>query len=74
MREKYPRTKAVRELLTLLGEYSASDRIMFGQQNAGHIGISIENTTTLNEEGARVFAALTGDQVALTDIRLLNGA
>ena len=39
-----------------------------------NLGISIENTTTLNEEGARVFAALTGDQVALTDIRLLNGA
>ncbi len=35
-----------------------------------NLGISIENTTILKEEHAKVYAALTGDQVALTDIRV----
>jgi hypothetical protein len=37
------------------------------------LGIETENTTTLHTETDRVFAALTGDQVALTDIRLKTG-
>ncbi|MBO4337322.1 MAG: HD domain-containing protein [Lachnospiraceae bacterium] len=35
------------------------------------LGISIENTTTLIDEKAKVYIALTGDQVALTDIRIV---
>ena len=34
------------------------------------LGIAIENTTILSDGKDRVFAALTGDQVALTDIRV----
>ena len=37
MNAVYPRTQGVKDLLALLGEHSASDMIMFGQQNAGHI-------------------------------------
>ena len=34
------------------------------------LGISIENTTVIKDGVTEVYAALTGDQVALTDIRL----
>lgn len=37
---------------------------------AENMGIEIENTTTIWDENARVYVALTGDQVALTDIRV----
>ncbi len=37
-----------------------------------NLGISIENITTLKEETGKVYVALTGDQVALTDIRVLK--
>ncbi|MBO6146160.1 MAG: HD domain-containing protein [Lachnospiraceae bacterium] len=36
-----------------------------------NLGIAIENTTILKEDG-QVYAALTGDLVALTDIRIKN--
>ena len=35
-----------------------------------NLGISIENTTTINDESGEVYAAITGDQVAITDIRI----
>ncbi|OON86987.1 hypothetical protein BXO88_05440 [Oribacterium sp. C9] len=35
-----------------------------------NLGISIESTTTIKEETEKVYAALTGDRIALTDIRL----
>ncbi len=35
-----------------------------------NMGIAIENTTTFSEHPSSVYAALTGDQVALTDIRI----
>nr|MCR5775160.1 HD domain-containing protein [Lachnospiraceae bacterium] len=35
-----------------------------------NLGISIENTTTIRTEVPQIYAAITGDQVALTDIRL----
>ncbi len=35
-----------------------------------NLGISIENTTTIKDESEKVYAALTGDRIALTDIRL----
>ena len=37
-----------------------------------NLGISIENTTTITDSPDKVYAALTGDQIALTDIRV-NG-
>ncbi|MBO4902725.1 MAG: HD domain-containing protein [Lachnospiraceae bacterium] len=37
-----------------------------------NIGISIENITTVKEEPDKVYIALTGDQVVLTDIRVLQ--
>ena len=36
-----------------------------------NLGIEIESTTILKEEQIKVYAALTGDQVALTDIRIV---
>ncbi len=35
-----------------------------------NLGISIENITTINDGSDKIYAALTGDRVALTDIRL----
>ncbi|WP_026495551.1 HD domain-containing phosphohydrolase [Butyrivibrio sp. WCD3002] len=34
------------------------------------LGIALENITTINDPPAEVYVALTGDQVALTDIRI----
>ncbi|MCR5094643.1 MAG: HD domain-containing protein [Lachnospiraceae bacterium] len=36
-----------------------------------NLGIAIENTSTIAEDKGAVYVALTGDQVALTDIRIL---
>jgi hypothetical protein len=36
-----------------------------------NLGISIENITTINGGNGKVYVALSGDQVALTDIRIL---
>ncbi len=35
-----------------------------------NLGIIIDNTTTITGDAGKVYAALTGDQVALTDIRI----
>ena len=35
-----------------------------------NLGISIENTTTITDDKSKVYIALSGDQVALTDIRI----
>jgi hypothetical protein len=43
------------------------ERIILKTDN---LGIGIENITTVNDESEKVYAALTGDRVALTDIRL----
>lgn len=43
------------------------NRIMLKTEN---LGIFIENTTTITNIPDKVYAALTGDQVALTDIRV----
>ncbi len=37
-----------------------------------NLGISIECTTTVTDSPEKVFVALTGDQVALTDIRIVH--
>ena len=44
------------------------NHIVFGTMN---MGITIENTLTLNDPNESVYAALTGDQIALTDIRIM---
>ena len=41
---KYERSPKLTELLELLKKISVSDKIMFGQQNAGHIGVTIKAT------------------------------
>ena len=41
---RYERSPKLNEMLELLKKYSASDMIMFGQQNAAHIGVTISNT------------------------------
>lgn len=38
---KYKRSEKLENLLGLLRDFSDSDQILFGQQNAGHIGVSI---------------------------------
>ncbi|MCR5427772.1 MAG: HD domain-containing protein [Lachnospiraceae bacterium] len=43
-------------------------RVVLGSVN---MGITVENTLTLGDPGTVVYAALTGDQVALTDIRIM---
>ena len=44
------------------------NRVELGAVN---MGITVENTTTITDGGETVYVALTGDQVALTDIRIL---
>ena len=41
---KYERSPKLLELLELLKKISVTDKIMFGQQNAGHIGVTINET------------------------------
>ena len=43
------------------------DKIITETENGG---ISITNITTLHDKKADVYVAITGDQVALTDIRV----
>ena len=45
------------------------DRIML---NTKVMGIEIENTTVITDGADKLYIALTGDQVALTDIRVLR--
>lgn len=44
------------------------DHVVLKTEN---LGISIENTTIIDDDNTKVYAALTGDQVALTDIRVI---
>lgn len=44
MTSRYERSPKLLELLELLKKVSVSDKIMFGQQNAGHIGVTINET------------------------------
>ena len=43
------------------------NRVVLKTEN---LGIHIENTTIIKDEVHKVYVALTGDQVALTDIRI----
>lgn len=42
MEFKYERTEKLGKLLEILRDFSIGGQILFGQQNAGHIGVSIE--------------------------------
>ncbi|MCR5119951.1 MAG: diguanylate cyclase [Lachnospiraceae bacterium] len=46
------------------------NKLRFTMEN---LGIAIENTTILPEDAGEVYAALTGDQCAFTDIRIKQG-
>ncbi|MCR5008277.1 MAG: HD domain-containing protein [Oribacterium sp.] len=41
------------------------------EMDSDNLGILIQNITDIKEPGKRVYAAITGDKVALTDIRIL---
>ena len=43
------------------------DKIITKTEN---LGISLENTTTILDGNKLIYVAITGDQVALTDIRI----
>ncbi|MCR4947123.1 MAG: HD domain-containing protein [Lachnospiraceae bacterium] len=45
------------------------DQVVFKTEN---LGVSIENITSLHDKNVTVYMALTGDQIALTDIRFIN--
>ena len=53
--------------------------VSFGHQGnritvtTDNLGLLIENTTVINDGPAEVYVALTGDQCALTNIRITNG-
>ena len=68
MNERYARTDAVRKLLTILEDYSRSDFILFGQQNAGHIGISIDTKDGTDSDCRR----LCGNMPAVVGIDTLG--
>ncbi|SDA64652.1 hypothetical protein SAMN02910275_01864 [Butyrivibrio sp. INlla18] len=36
------------------------------------LGIAIDNTTVIRDKNDKVYVALTGDEVALTDIRIVR--
>ena len=53
---------------TYVNEAYLGNKIITATSNGG---ITIENTTVLKDEHEHVYIALTGDRVALTDIRIL---
>jgi len=65
---KYKRTAKLEALLVMLREFSESSRILFGQQNAGHIGVSIKATDGSESDCKN----LTGKQPAIVGIDTLS--
>ena len=65
---KYQRTENVAELLETLTDYFVKDRILFGHQNAGHIGVSI-NAVDGTESDVK---NLTGSHPAIVGIDTLS--
>ena len=51
---KYDQSPQLRKLLEMLEDFSYSNKIMFGQQNAGHIGVSIEAKDGTDSDCKRV--------------------
>ena len=65
---KYGRSEKLENLLGILRDFSNSDRIMFGQQNCGHIGVSI-NAADGTESDCK---NLTGSHPAIVGIDTLS--
>lgn len=65
---KYGRSEKLESLLGILRDFSDSDRIMFGQQNCGHIGVSI-NATDGTESDCK---NLTGSHPAIVGVDTLS--
>ena len=65
---KYRRSEKLENLLGILRDFSDSDRIMFGQQNCGHIGVSI-NATDGTESDCK---NLTGSHPAIVGVDTLS--
>ena len=68
MKTKYRRSDKLESLLGILRDFSDSDKIMFGQQNCGHIGVSI-NATDGTESDCK---NLTGSHPAVAGIDTLS--
>ena len=65
---KYGRSEKLENLLGILRDFSNSDRIMFGQQNCGHIGVSI-NAADGTESDCK---NLTGSHPAIVGVDTLS--
>lgn len=65
---KYKRSAELEKLLELLRDYQISDKILFGHQNAGHIGVSIDNTDGSESDCKN----LTGNHPAVVGIDTLS--
>ncbi len=65
---KYGRSEKLENLLGILRDFSDSDRIMFGQQNCGHIGVSI-NAADGTESDCK---NLTGSHPAIVGVDTLS--
>ncbi len=68
MTAKYRRSDKLESLLGILRDFSDSDRIMFGQQNCGHIGVSI----SVNDGTESDCKNLTGSHPAVAGIDTLS--
>ena len=65
---KYGRSEKLENLLGILRDFSNSNRIMFGQQNCGHIGVSI-NAADGTESDCK---NLTGSHPAIVGVDTLS--
>ena len=65
---KYRRSAKLENLLGLLRDFSDSNKILFGQQNCGHIGVSIENTDGTESDCKN----LTGSHPAIVGVDTLS--
>ena len=52
--QKYDQSPELKKLLMMLEDFSYSEKLMFGQQNAGHIGVSIEEKDGTDSDCKRV--------------------
>ena len=68
MKTKYRRSDKLESLLGILRDFSDSDKIMFGQQNCGHIGVSI-NAADGTESDCK---NLTGSHPAIVGVDTLS--
>ena len=68
MNFKYGRTEKTDKLLELLKDYSVGEQILFGHQNAGHIGVSI----SVNDGTESDCRNLTGSHPAIAGVDTLS--